>query len=114
MDEPRGRVAVTTARFARVRELFESALDQPPARRGAFLAAACGGDVALVQAVERLLVADQEQYYLLDRSAAATHTDASFSCLACRSAVDPHQVCPGCGMPAGAPRAVTAFPAGAV
>jgi serine/threonine-protein kinase len=42
-------------RFSRVDELFDAALDQPVAKRSAWLAAACGGDEALRGEVEELL-----------------------------------------------------------
>lgn len=45
------------ARFARVRALFEEALDRAPAERAAWLAGACAGDAALESEVVRLLAA---------------------------------------------------------
>ncbi|MEM7351980.1 MAG: serine/threonine-protein kinase [Acidobacteriota bacterium] len=48
-------------------EVFEEALDQPPEVRAAFLDRACGGNVALRQAVEQMLAADQGADTLLDQ-----------------------------------------------
>jgi serine/threonine protein kinase len=45
------------ARWARVKELFQDALERPPAERAAFLAAACGEDLALRSELESLLAA---------------------------------------------------------
>jgi serine/threonine protein kinase/WD40 repeat protein len=47
-------------RWHQVDRLFAEALDRPPAERPAFLDAACAGDSALRQEVERLLAADAE------------------------------------------------------
>ncbi len=44
-------------RWRQVETLFHSALEQPPARRQAFLAEACGGDWELSEEVESLLAA---------------------------------------------------------
>lgn len=48
------------AQFARVRSLFEAALEHGPAARAAFLDAACGGDRWLRDEVEQLLRCDRE------------------------------------------------------
>ncbi len=47
-------------RWHEVDRLFAEALDRPPAERPAFLDAACAGDPALRQDVERLLAADEK------------------------------------------------------
>ena len=47
-------------RWHEVDRLFEEALDRPTAERPAFLEAACAGDTALRQEVERLLAADEK------------------------------------------------------
>ncbi len=49
------------ARFARVRQVFEAALDREPAARVAFVAGACGGDAALQAEVARLLAAHEAE-----------------------------------------------------
>jgi serine/threonine protein kinase len=59
------------ASFARVRELFERALDVEPVARAAFLDAQCGADRALRRQVEQLLHADT------DASTAGAVLDAS-------------------------------------
>ena len=47
-----------TIAFARVRSLFEAALEQPAADRAAFLVRECGGDGALLAEVEAMLASD--------------------------------------------------------
>ncbi len=47
-------------RWHEVDRLFEEALDRPPEERPVFLDAACAGDTALRQEVERLLAADEK------------------------------------------------------
>ncbi len=49
---------MTDDRWPRVKRLFEAAVEQPPAERSAFLAAASAGDEALRHEVEGLLAAD--------------------------------------------------------
>jgi eukaryotic-like serine/threonine-protein kinase len=53
--------------FARAREVFESALDWPPAEREDRLARACAGDTSLHLIVDRMLQADAAPHRLLDR-----------------------------------------------
>jgi Tol biopolymer transport system component len=48
-------VEMTSERYQRIGELFDAALERPPAERAAFLAGACGADVALREEVEKLL-----------------------------------------------------------
>jgi serine/threonine-protein kinase len=55
--------------FPRVREIFESALDQPAQERTAFVTAACGSDGVLLAAVQEMLRADAEPHPLLDSGA---------------------------------------------
>jgi serine/threonine-protein kinase len=117
MHEPQRLGPVTPDRFRRIREIFESALDQPIADRHAWLEAVCGGDTALLQQVERMLVADDERHHLLDRSADATYEAASLACPACGAVVTASQrFCPSCGTPTGAvgPLAEGRFRAGAL
>jgi serine/threonine protein kinase len=53
------RARVTTKELQRVRELFDAAMDQPPELRPQFLESACGKDPALLDAVLRLLRANE-------------------------------------------------------
>jgi tetratricopeptide (TPR) repeat protein len=46
---------MTPERWARLTKIFDAAVDQPPARRPAFLEAACGDDHGLRREIERLL-----------------------------------------------------------
>ena len=54
--------------FRRLRDVFEAALDLPPAERARLIEGACGGDAALIAEVERMLLADAEPHRFLDRS----------------------------------------------
>src|SRR5262245_58223085 len=54
-------------RWRAVDRLFAEALERPPAERCAFLETACAGDVALRDAVERLLAADERNGTFLER-----------------------------------------------
>jgi len=45
------------ARWDRVKEVLQQALERPPEERGAFLCDACGGDRDLEHEVESLLIA---------------------------------------------------------
>ena len=58
--------------FLRVREIFESALDRQPDERMAFVETACGGDAALLAAVQEMLRADAEPHPLLDSGPGVT------------------------------------------
>ncbi|MEO1087884.1 MAG: hypothetical protein AAFY88_26925, partial [Acidobacteriota bacterium] len=53
--------------WARLRTVFEGALDKEPSQVGAFLDQACGDDRALRSAVEELLRIDREAGAFLDR-----------------------------------------------
>jgi Protein kinase domain len=117
MHEPQPLGPLTPDQFRRIREIFESALEQPIADRHAWLVAVCGSDTALLQQVERMLVADDERHHLLDRSADATYEAASLACPACGATVVASQrFCPSCGTPtaAGGPLAEGRFRAGAL
>ena len=48
--------------------IFESALDRPPAERSRYVEGACAGDAALIDEVERMLRADAEHHRFLDGS----------------------------------------------
>jgi tetratricopeptide (TPR) repeat protein len=65
-----------SASGGRVKELFLAALNREPVERREFLAVACGGDDALLEAVESLLTAHEA----IERDeAAASKADAPFS-----------------------------------
>ena len=67
MAEPRPPAsAVDSGVFARARELFESALDWPPAERDDRLTQACVGDTSLRVMIDRMLQADATPHRLLD------------------------------------------------
>ena len=70
MSEPQERSAhfgsITPERFARLRAVFEEALERPPAERHTFATAACAGDLDLLREVERMLAADGQPDRLLD------------------------------------------------
>ena len=51
---------ITDVRWRRIKEIFHSALDHPPADRSAFLNEVCGNDVEMREEVEALLTADAE------------------------------------------------------
>ena len=63
---------MTPEQFARLRTIFQDALDQPPERRRAWLAEACGGDGALQREAESLLAAHDTAGDFLD---APVHVD---------------------------------------
>jgi serine/threonine-protein kinase len=117
MHEPQPIGPLTPDQFRRIREIFESALEQPIADRHAWLEAVCGGATALRQQVERMLVADHERHHLLDQSADATFEPASLACPSCGATVVASQrFCPSCGTPTAAagPLAEGRFRAGAL
>ena len=49
--------SLTPTRLARIRDLFDGALDRDPEDRARWLERACGGDEALVAEVESLIAA---------------------------------------------------------
>jgi serine/threonine protein kinase len=59
--------SLTPERFARVRAVFEAAVERPAAERRALAAGACAGDAALLREVERMLAADARADGVLDR-----------------------------------------------
>src|SRR5690242_15789708 len=66
MKQPPPFKSSTTEGFRRVREVFESALQQPADRRTHFVEQACAGDTILMSEVQRMLTADAQSYTLLD------------------------------------------------
>ncbi len=82
-------------RWRQVDRLFAAALERPPAERGAFLAGAAGPDRALHDAVERLLLADEEARTFLERPAApaaASAAGAAAETLAPGTPIGPYRV----------------------
>ncbi len=61
--------SITPERFARVRAIFEAAVERPTAERSAFAAGACGGDGDLLREVEGMLAAEGKSDPLLDGKA---------------------------------------------
>jgi TolB-like protein/tetratricopeptide (TPR) repeat protein len=68
MNEPRKSGAVSPDAFRRLRDIFESALERPPAERSRYVEGACAGDATLIAEVERMLRADAEPHPILDAS----------------------------------------------
>jgi Tol biopolymer transport system component len=62
---------VTDEQWARVKALFQAAVERPAAERKAFLVAATAGDGALLREVESLLASDAADINFLDRLPAA-------------------------------------------
>jgi serine/threonine protein kinase len=62
---------MTPERYQRVKELFHSALECTPEERPAFLAQACGDDMALLAKVEALVAADEQPGSFMDAPAYA-------------------------------------------
>ncbi len=62
---------MTPERYQRVKELFHSALARTPEERPAFLAQACGNDMALLAKVEALVAADEQPGSFMDAPAYA-------------------------------------------
>jgi serine/threonine-protein kinase len=71
-----GTGTVTPERFARVRAIFEAALDQPARDRQGFVKGACAGDAVLQREVEAMLAADATGAPLLDRPASTPSSSA--------------------------------------
>ena len=67
MHEPPPFGAISDDDFRRIREVFESALEQPATERAAFVERACNGNSALVTEVQQMLAAETTPYPLLDR-----------------------------------------------
>ncbi|MDQ3753746.1 MAG: serine/threonine protein kinase, partial [Acidobacteriota bacterium] len=63
---------IESHKWARVKELFEAALDREPTKRAAFLAEACAGDNALRREVESLLAFDAGGESFIERPAYET------------------------------------------
>jgi serine/threonine protein kinase len=72
MNEPRKSGAVSPDAFRRLRDIFESALERPPAERSRYVEGACAGDATLIAEVERMLRADAEPHRILDASVLLT------------------------------------------
>jgi serine/threonine protein kinase len=59
---------MTPERHARIQQIFEAALDLPPARRDSYLRESCGDDEDLRRRIEQLIAADIEPETMPDRS----------------------------------------------
>ncbi|HEX5110632.1 MAG TPA: serine/threonine-protein kinase [Vicinamibacterales bacterium] len=68
--------SLTPERFARVRAIFEAALEQPTRDRQGFVEGACVGDAVLLREVEAMLAADATGAPLLDRPASTPSSSA--------------------------------------
>src|SRR6266545_1902952 len=68
MKESRMSGAVSPDEFRRLRDIFESALERPPAERSRYVERVCAGDAILIGEVERMLRADAEPHRILDAS----------------------------------------------
>ena len=66
MEQPVHVVPDAATRLIRLREVFESALEQPPDVRRAFVEEACGNDGELAAEVHRMLAADDGHDSFLD------------------------------------------------
>ena len=60
---------ITHDRWRRIKEIFYSALDHPPADRSAFLYEVCGNDAEMLEEVAALLTADAENEHFLTEPA---------------------------------------------
>lgn len=58
-----------TRTLAKVKEIFQAALDRTPEERSAFLLNACGGDVSQPQEVEALITSHEKDGSFIDSSA---------------------------------------------
>jgi len=90
--------AVSPDEFRRLRDIFESALERPPAERSRYVERACAGDAALIGEVERMLRADAEPHRILDASvllwaaAAAVHVTTQPTALEPGRRVGPYEI----------------------
>ncbi|HEX5110635.1 MAG TPA: serine/threonine-protein kinase [Vicinamibacterales bacterium] len=71
-----GTGTMSPERFARVRAIFEAALEQPARDRLVFVKGACVGDAVLLREVEAMLAADATGAPLLDRPASTPSSSA--------------------------------------
>ena len=99
------------ARWQQIKALFQATVDQQPAERAAFLAAATGGDEALRREIESLLASDSSEIGFTDRlpfrqtpplpdvSEGATSSDATG--VGAGISVGPYRVIPAASASAG-------------
>ena len=71
----RRRCRTAAERWARVKELFEAAVDLDPNQRAAFLEKECGGDEALRSEIESLLKSDEQTGGFIEQPAFAIPRD---------------------------------------
>src|SRR5438093_1378716 len=62
---------MTPERWQQVKQIFQSALDQAPGDRSAFLSSACSGDESLRKEVESLLTSHEKDGSFIDSPAYA-------------------------------------------
>jgi serine/threonine-protein kinase len=100
MSEGPDRQSVTPESFRRIREVFESALERPPAERQAFVESACAGDTLLIQEVKRMLAAEDQPDRLLDAGDPASPGGRTNECPSCKGVIAaPDRFCRSCGTP---------------
>ena len=96
--------SLTPDDFRRVRQVFEAALDCPPANRPAFVLRACDNDPRLITEVEQMLAGEGRHHRLLDGDEQVT-TDGGpppvpGRCLSCQASLDAaDRFCRACGTP---------------
>src|SRR6476620_5341722 len=103
MPKPNPLGSPTAAEFRRIRDLFESALDQPVASRRAWLHIACDSDSILMQQVERMLAITDGAGHFLDGGRNDHPHAGHAACAACAAPLKATQACcVYCGTPNGA------------
>jgi eukaryotic-like serine/threonine-protein kinase len=70
---------LTPHQWARIRQIFESAIEQPPASRAAFLQAQCAGDAGLRREVDSLLANHEQSGEFLNHPAADVAAALAFT-----------------------------------
>jgi hypothetical protein len=101
--------------FVRIRQIFEAALERPPAERRGYVDEACAGNRALAAEVERMLAVDEQTHDLMGRSEESRALRSPLICPACGTPLPPpHKFCPACGTPFGTDGIEGRFRAGAL
>ena len=85
---------MTPARWVRIKEVLQEALDHHPSERAAFLDHECAGDAELRDRVDDLLASDEEMGHFLSFTPAAVALEAlvSTSAAAPRATVGPYRI----------------------
>src|SRR4030095_11917544 len=100
MSEPLNQQSVTPENFRRIREVFESALEQPVEERQAFVESACASDALLIQEVRRMLAAEDQPDRLLDAAEPASWRGRTSECPSCKAVIAASdRFCRSCGTP---------------